>query len=288
MMPAVSGLFSKRLAKARREAGFKSAYQFYHDNGGRRHFPFTYVHYLRLEKGGALPRPEWLQRLLLALRLSPGAAGCRDFFLDYLKDMLGGQETFDLVLNPLLGPHAGPAAPAGTEAVRWMKSQHAIHLTPEQFKVLAGDEAAYWCSEVLCNDGGTWSAEELAKTLGLGVKDVRAGLARLKAAGLARRTASGRFSSRSAGKLYTFPGRLQGMGPALKRVQAFWERMRRRRGQDVVERVELVRAESAFIRRYAASLAETLDAANAGASHGKGEDTGFYLVEAGIRKLLPF
>ena len=281
-------LFSERLRRSRLEAGFKTAYQFYHRNGGRRHFQFTYVHYLRLENAGRLPRPEWMALLLSALRLSPGQASCRRLFLAYLKDLLGGDQAYALILEPLLCRHGGVAEAPGADALRWMKAEHAVHLTPAQFKAIAADEATYWCSEALCNDGGSWSAAELASALGFDAKAVQAGLARLQAAGLARRTAAGRYRSRRPGKLYTFPGRLQGMAPTLKTVQKYWERMRRRRGSDAFARVELVRAEAGFARRYATTLAEALDAANLGAVHAKGEDTGLYLIEAGIRKLLPF
>lgn len=280
--------FSRALAAARRDAGFKTAYQFFHKNGGRRHFGFTYVHYLRLESSRALPRPEKVARLVTALRLAPGEDGARRLFLAFMEDLLRTPEAVELILAPLLCRHgAAPPAP-GAEALRWMKSQHAVHLSPAQFAALASSEAAYWCSEVLCSDGGIWTPGQLAGALGLEARAVKAGLARLRAAGLARRTAAGRFRGPSPGKLYTFPGRLEGMGPLLARVKGYWERMRRRRGADVSERVELVRAEAGFMRRYAAGLAETLDAANAGAAHAKGEDTGIYLVEARVRKLLPF
>ncbi|MBI3551722.1 MAG: MarR family transcriptional regulator [Elusimicrobia bacterium] len=280
--------FSRRLAAARREAGFKSAYQFYHGNGGRRHFPFTYVHYLRIENAGKLPRPQWLGRLLTGLRLSPGEAGCRRLFLAYLKDLLGGPEASALILEPLLCRHGAASAPAGAEAVRWMKAEHSVHLTPAQFKALASSESAYWCSELLCNDGGSWTAEELAEALGITAAAAQAGLARLKTAGLARRTAAGRYRARWTGKLFTFPGRLEGMGRHLDLIQRYWERMASRRGERVSARVEVVRAEAGFMRRYSQTLAETLDAANAGAAQTKGEDTGLYLIEAGIRRLLPF
>lgn len=280
--------FSKVLARARREAGFKTAYQFYHGNGGRRHFPFTYVHYLRLENAGRLPRPAWMGRLVTALRLSPGAEGFRKFFLAYLRDLLGGAEAAELILEPLLCRHGSPAAAASASALRWMKAEHAAHLTPAQFKAAASSEAAYWCYEVLCNDEGAWTAENLAGRLKLAESAVRAGLARLKRAGLARAMSSGRFRGRQPGKLHTFPGRLEGLSSELARVQGYWDKMRRRRGADISARVELVRAEAGFMRRYAEDLSAAVEQANAGAVRSAGEDTGLYAVEARVRRLSPF
>ncbi|MBI5881806.1 MAG: hypothetical protein HZB91_01680 [Elusimicrobia bacterium] len=285
--------FSDQLVRLRAAAGFKTAYQFYHGNGGRRHFPFTYVHYLRLERRGKLPRPQWMAGIMLALRLSPGAEECRKLFLAYLKDMLGTEEAGELILGPFLRTSAGagktaPGQASPGQAMRWMKAQHAVHLTPEQFKAVASDEAAYWCSEVLCNDSGAWSAEDIAQRLGLEAKAVRSGLVRLAKAGLARQVAGGRYRSRRPGKLYTFPGRLAGMKGHLKAVQRYWEKMHGRSGADFASRVELVRTDDGFMTGYWPALAEAMDAANLGAVDSAGERTGFFLVETRVRKLAPF
>ncbi|MBI4348159.1 MAG: hypothetical protein HY553_15065 [Elusimicrobia bacterium] len=280
--------FSRQMRRLRLDAGFKTAYRFYHQNGGRRNFPFTYVHYLRLENAGRLPRPQWMAVLLGALRLSPGHKGARELCLAYLKDSLESPEAVALILEPLLHPPAAPAQNAAAEAMRWIKAEHVVHLSAEQFRVLAADEATYWCSEALVNDRGSWSPPELAERLGLKPESVRRGLARLASCGIARRTAAGRWACREAGKIYTFPGRLQGMGAALKRVQGFWERMHRCKGRGIAERVELVRAEEGFIRAYWPVLAEALDGANVGAAHTHGENTGLFLIETRVRKLMPF
>jgi len=281
------GTFSERLARMRREAGFPTAYRFYHSNGGRRHFGFTYVHYLRLEKGASLPRTAWLPGLLSGLRLSPGDPGTREFFLDFLKDLTGGEDGYALIVAPLLCHH-GSKTPAGPEAFRWMKAHHSIHLTPAQFKALAADESAYWCSEILLNDDAPWTAAAAAEVLGIPEAEAKRGMTVLEHGGLVRRTGRGRWRARTPGKFYTFPGRLAGMGGALEKVRAFWERRYRRSGKETFARVELVRAESASMRRYAAGLAEALDASNAYAARSKGEETGLYLVEARLRRLLPF
>lgn len=287
MMDVMNELFARRLTRLRREAGFKSAYRFYHGNGGRRHFPFTYVHYLRLEKGASLPRPGWLARLLAALRLSPGAEASRGLLEAYLKGLLGGEAEYALIVAPLRGPAAATRA-SGAGALRWLREEHALHMTPAQFRVVAADETTYWCSEVLSNDGGAWSPAELAAKLGLDEKKTAAGLARLAAARLAKRAAADRYRSRKPGMLYTFPGRLEGMGGELRAVSGYWEKMARRRGKDAFARVEVVRAEAGFMSRYAADLGEAVDAVNLGAARSAGDDTGLYLVEAAVRKLTPF
>lgn len=282
---SVAASFSRRLIELRRQAGFKTAYQFYHKNGGRRHFPFTYVHYLRIENAGRLPRPEWMGRIVLALRLAPDAREGRAFFLSYLEDQLGDKEACALILKPLLSAAVAPVGPAGLP--KWAKAEHTIHLTPRQFKALASDRAAYWCSEVLCNDCGAWNADAAASVAGVDRRAAEKALRLLVKLGLARRTRAGLFRARFPGKLYTFPGRLDDMAADLARVRHFWDELAARRGGWTFDRVELVRAEDSFMRGYAASLAATVDASAAGAEHAKGEDTALYAVEARVRRLLP-
>ena len=91
--------FSEALLSLRREAGFPSAYRFYHRNGGRRHFGFTYVHYLRLEKGAKAPRAEAFGAIIKALRLAPAAEGARLMFRAYLLDVLGSPEAYELIVG---------------------------------------------------------------------------------------------------------------------------------------------------------------------------------------------
>ena len=60
-------LFSEMLKKYRREAGFISAYSYYHDNGGKTVFRFSYRMYLLIEQGKILPPHGSIPVLLLSL-----------------------------------------------------------------------------------------------------------------------------------------------------------------------------------------------------------------------------
>ena len=283
-------MFPAVLLRLRREAGFKSAYQFYHDNGGRRHFPFTYVHYLRIERGESLPRPEWVPLFITSLRLSPGAQGCRAFLIAFLEALLGTQRACDAVLSPLLTPAKAANGPgdASRQALRWIKSEHTVHMTPEQFRVVAADEATYWCSEVLCSDSSSWTAAQLAAKLALPAPALQRGLERLVKARLAKRTSDQRFRSRWEGKIFTFPGRLEGMRGLLRKVQGYWERAIARHGQDIIARVELVRADKGAVRDFGAALAEAVEGANLRSTREPGPATGFFLVEVRVRRVRPF
>ncbi|MFH2204490.1 MAG: hypothetical protein ABIJ96_15350 [Elusimicrobiota bacterium] len=101
--------FAELLIRQRQAAGFPTAYAFYHRNGGRGKFNFTFAYYAKIERGKALPRGEWLPPLLTLLKLSPSSPARRDILLAYLRDLLGDDDIFDGHFIPLL---KSPAAAA--------------------------------------------------------------------------------------------------------------------------------------------------------------------------------
>src|SRR5438874_9152894 len=56
--------FAEALVRTRRERGCPSAYGFFHGNGGRKRFGFTYPYYLLIEQGARLPSARHLGRIL--------------------------------------------------------------------------------------------------------------------------------------------------------------------------------------------------------------------------------
>ena len=277
--------FSKQLIKARAAAGFDTAYKFYHRNGGRRHFKFTFVHYNRIERGLSLPRPEWLQGIFLGLRLLPTEASARELLISYLRSQLGGGAAADYVLNPLFS--GGGKAENSAGPMDWMKAHSSVHLSPKEFTAMAASEAAYWCGEALCNDAGAWKPEELAVKLGLQVQAARAALESLKKAGVAVKTAGGKYKCRYQGKFFTYPGRLEGMSKALDAVKRYWEKAGAE-GRNFFERVELIRADEGAVSNYRLQLAQAMDGANAYATHAGSDTSGFFLIETRLRKIRKF
>ena len=280
--------FSEALLALRREAGFPSAYRFYHRNGGRRHFGFTYVHYLRLEKGAKAPRAEAFGAILKALRLAPAADGARALFRSYLLDVLGSPEAYELIVGSVSAavPSVSPTLAEG--GFDRLKREHLMHMNIEQFTAVSHDETSYWTSEMLLNDNGTWAPKDVADLLGCTPAEAAVALDRLTKAKLLRATSPGRYKTRQPGKFWTFPGRSKGMEPLLDRVRVYWDAMAKRRGGPFGERLELVRASSSVMRQYMNALHHAVDEANLAATHSKGEDTALFLIEGRVRRLLPF
>ncbi len=276
------GEFSKNLIKARTASGFDTAYKFYHRNGGRGHFPFTFVHYTRIEKGVSMPAPAAVEYIFLALRLLPTQDISRQLLLSYLKDYLG--RGADYILGPLINAGGQPDA----DPLQWMKTHGSEHITPEEFKVMASDETTYWCAEALCNDAKAWTPQNLAAELDLKPEPVRKALEKLKKVGLAVSAGADKFKCRHAGKFFTWPGRLTGMRTFLDTIKGYWSKAGKDGGRELFERVELIRAEEGAVSNYRLQLAQTLDNANGCATHNKSDNTGFFLIETRIKKLKNF
>ena len=72
-------IFSKALVQLRKDAGFATAYQFYHNNGGARVFKMSYRNYLIIEQGRTLPPLERLNTFIITLRMVSGSAEANAF-----------------------------------------------------------------------------------------------------------------------------------------------------------------------------------------------------------------
>lgn len=280
------GEFAKNLIKVRSESGFETAYKFYHRNGGRKHFPFTFVHYTRIEKGGSLPRPEWIESLFIALRLLPTQGEARNLLQAFVTDLLGGEKNAGYILAPLLSGAQQEAEKF--DPMKLLKAAHSVHLTPDEFAVMTGSEAAYWCAEALFNEAAAFTPAELAKKIGITTRATLAALIALEKAKLVIKAGKGEYRCRYEGKFFTYPGRLDGMGQLLDKARAYWEAAAKAEGRIFFERLGLIRTTESSISAYRLNLSQAVDAANACIVNRAGPDTGFFLIEARIRKIKKF
>lgn len=278
--------FAAALKRVRTEAGFTTAYAFYHKNGGRRVFPCTFTYYLRIEKGAVLPRPGWLPVFLALLRIPPADALWRQLIVDYLRDHFGGEDAYQTVVAPLLRPAA--AADMKQQAVRRLVSERAYHLTPEQFRAVISDDAAYWAFECLVNERGALTPAELAKETGETAARIAAGLNRLAKAKLAKPAGAGRWKSPLSGMFYVFPQSYPGHEPDRLKRHAILDRMTKKKGKWLFHANVVLRADEASMRRSVGGFTDAMEGASAYCVYEKGEDTGLYQVETRTRRLLPF
>lgn len=280
------GLFSKSLIRLRLESGFTTPYAFYHRNGGRHVFPFTFAYYLKLEQGQHPPRPEWLPILLSLLRIPPSDELYRSFVTDYLRDHFGTEENFQSLLGPLLA--SKHEKNDGQQTAKRLLSEQAYHITPAQYKAVVGDEATYWAFECLVNDRGAFGSAELAAITGLPKAALEAGLKKLVAHKLARRVSGGKCKSPLTGKFYMFPRAFPGIEIYRKKLARHIAEMVARRGAVTHESGVMIRAEEGAVHRSIAAMRDALEASTAYSVYEKAEGSGIFLLQISARKALNF
>lgn len=198
-------VFSGLLIRRRKEAGFPTAYRFYHDNGGAAALKISYRNYLMLEQGRALPVISRLGRLLFALGLTPGSAQADELVVAWLRTM-SGEETFRDILQPLLREERknfGFSPLHG--AMKMALSGRKHHITPDQLRVILTNRATNLCMVAMSNDTGLWPVEDIAKALGLKRSETAEAMKILAAAKLMKEVKKGVFRCPLAGGNVEYP-----------------------------------------------------------------------------------
>ncbi len=280
------GAFARTLIRLRQDAGFKTPYAYYHRNGGRRVFPFTFAYYLKLERGKHLPRAEWLPILLGILRIPPTDDAYHLFVTDYLKDLFVTEENYRSLVLPLLREQSG--GDSEQRAKKRLITGQAYHLTEPQCRVLLSDPAAYWAFECLVNDFGSFDAEELAKIIGLPAASVKAGLAKLVSLKLAKKTSANRYKSPIAGRFYVLPMGFPGYEKLRLRMAGLYEDMIARRGAVLHESGVIIRTDEGAMRRAISAFRGVLESTAAYSVHDKVEGGGLFIIQTRLRKAFDF
>jgi hypothetical protein len=286
----MSSPFSESFVRLRKAAGFETAYQFFHKNGGPKVFGCTFQNYLRIEKGTNLPVPKRLPHLCALLRLPLRSGERKELVKAYLRTWAGSDELADWMTSPFELPPEEPAAapdPAAA-ALRRVVRDSAKPIALADYKAIMDTEAGYWCYRVLTTSRETWTEAALAKLLHLSASDVAKGLALLKARGIARRGKDGEWTSPLAGEFLVFPDTALIPKELMKRVYAYNEKMIKRRGAVVDERYCGVRADGAALEGYLAHFRDAIRSVNAYSVTEKTKRSGLFFVEGRVFKLFDF
>lgn len=278
--------FHQMLATLRRGAGFETPYAFYHRNGGRRALPFTFTHYLKLEAGKCLPRPQWLARLVALLRIPPSDENLRRFTISYLREFLEPGGNAPSMIEPLLRPVEPPVF--GRHAVKRLLSEQSYHLTPSQHDAILSSAGSYWAFECLANDKGAWSAADLAVRTGLKRTELEAGLRTLVKARLLRRVGAGRYKSPLAGKYYAFPTALPDQAERARRREAYIAAMTKLHGTTLEESAVSLRGTPAMVWQVMAALHDTMETSAAESVFEPSASSALFLIQVRARKAFDF
>lgn len=216
--------FAETLIELRREQGFEAPYAFYKARGGPRAFGLSFSNYVAMEKGASLPQPPRVLKLVEALGVTKASPQARRLFEAYVTDLFDDED----VVKALAAPSEPVPAPWGlqlaAQVAKVARGGSTVHLSLEQYRVLAEDPVAYACHVYLSNTLAAVPVEELARRVRQPASAVSKALLVLRDAGLAKlqgKTAESPLAGRALPPLAATPA-TAAIHAKLKKVREGW------------------------------------------------------------------
>jgi len=280
-------LFSDTLVRLRKEAGFPTAYRFYHDNGGEPVLKMTYRNYLLTEQGKSLPEMGKLQKLYPALRLPQTTPGAKELIVAWLRT-LGGEEAYKEILEPIITVKAEAAGLSPVhQALRRTLAGQKYYLSPAQFRALVSSFETYKCSLTMGNDTGTWSAADIAKAIRVKTPVAEKSLKDLVKAKLVKEVKKGFYKSRVAGQMLGYPN-LSALEPELLvRFKEYLGKLERTGTCEWASK-GIIRADALALRGLFPLVGASIEAAQTYAVTRKTERSAFFYVIGKVVRLWDF
>lgn len=280
-------VFSKKLTQLRAEAGFKTAYAFFHENGGQQVLGLSYRKYLLLEQGKNLPALGRLTRLSYALRLVPQGPEANALAVAWLQTY-AGEEAYQEVLAPLVAPRAEAKGMTPMhEAMKKNMAEKRYFLKPVQYRAILTSFETYLCHQALSNEDGAWKAEDLAKALQLDKAKTLAALKTLKEAKLVKEPRKGFFKSPLAGLQIDAP-QFNILSADFKARNEEYHKRLMESGRNEWFAACLLRADGEVFKGYLPFMSLNMQAAGSYAISRKTPDSALFMVESRIVRLRDF
>lgn len=280
-------IFSKQLAQARKNAGFPTAYRFYHDNGGQGVLKLTYRNYLRLEQGLILPVPEKLGVLIFALRLAHGSPEANGLVVAWLKTMTGPDAYRDLVEPLLAARAAAPALAPAEAALKSARLKRTYYINPAQYSVLCASYENFLCCHYTNNDTGNWTAPRLAALLGVTAAVADKALKALTGVKLLKETKKGVYKCLITDQMRMLPDKRTLPAEQVKRYAGFLDRLAAE-GGPVLQRRMVLRADGPAFRNFLPSLEAAVLMADSYSVHQETGASALYVVDGTVTKVRDF
>lgn len=280
-------IFSKMLVRLRKDAGFPTAYRFYHDNGGKGVLKISYRKYLLVEQGKNLPALERLGIFLFALRIVNKSAEANELVTAWLKTM-AGEETFREIIAPLMT--VSPDTPGFSpmqKAMRKALDMKKYYLTPAQIGVIFSTRDTHLCYLALSNDTSAWTKNEFAARLKMPGSAAGKALKALAGAKIVKEVRKDVYKCPLAGAMVEYP-HLTTLEPGLlKKVRDYDEELVAA-GQPVWMRSGIIRADETVFRSFFPVMGVNISTAQTYAVTEKTEKSALFMVEGKITKLRDF
>ena len=278
--------FSETLCRLRRDAGFPTAYRFYHDNGGQAVLKMSYRNYLLVEQGKCLPEAQKLFKLIVALRLLPKSGAASELAVDWLKT-LAGEETFENVFKPALAPVKPQASMSPMDkAANRSLAANKFFMTAEHYRVVVSSFETYLCFLAMSNDIGVWETGKLSEALKLDKATTAKALTALEKAGLLKKAGAARWRSPLASAMVETPP-LHTMDQSLKKIAEYNARLVKT-ASTFWHRGGIVRINESDLRNLTPLMSNNISASQLYAVTGRTEDSCLFFIEGKILKLCKF
>lgn len=280
-------IFSETLIKLRNEAGFLTAYRFYHDSGGVQALKITYRNYLAIEQGKILPVFKRLVSLLSGLRVLNRSQAGNELVAAWLRTM-AGDENYEKLLAPILNLKQGPVLTSPMhKAMKQTLAGNKYHLSVEQFNVIVANRDNYLCFLALANDESKWATKDLAKLMKLKPGAAVKALDALAGVKILKKSRDGRYKSPLCGKMVEFPHVSQ-LHPA--RFGKLLEYLTELSGTGKLEweRFGTLRADSDALRDFLQLMQLNLSTAQSYAITKRTKKSALFAIRGSVTKLRDF
>jgi len=280
-------IFSETLVKLRKEAGFKTAYSFFHDNGGKGVLKASYRMYLLIEQGKRLPPFKNLGTYIFALRLSSKSHAAMELTAAWLKTT-HGEEDFAQLIEPFFKiPQEQSISSPLHKATKMLLAQKKFYISPEQLKVIVTDRTTSLCWTALFHDTGTWTPKALAAEIGLSPAVAEKNMRMLALVKLLKRMKDGTYKCPLAGAMVEYP-HANNMDPDIrKKFQTIYDEMISS-GEPIVIRGGVLRASLPEFSNCFPLLAMNVSIAKAYAITKKQKYSALFAVECKVTKIRDF
>lgn len=279
--------FSETLVRLRAEAGFSTAYRFFHDNGGDKVLGLSYRRYLLIEQGKNLPLIDKLKKLFYALRLVPQSPNANALVVAWLQ-VMAGEETYRDLLHPIIAPQAESkgVSPLHKAVERTMASD-TYHVKPEQFQTVLSSFEAYLCFHAMVSETGAWKIEDLAKALQAELPKVKEAMRHLAGVKLMKEIRKGVYKCPIAGSTLQTP-QMNLLGKdAIEKFKAY-NRQLKESGRNEWYSTCMLRADGPAFKGYLPVLNLAVHTAGAYEIKRKTAGSAMFLVEGRITRLRDF
>lgn len=285
--------FARLLRRHREQAGHATTRGFYKSCGGAATFRCSLKQYLNIEKGRCVPRAKLVGALVSLLRLWEAPEKARAFSRAYLDAVIGEEKLLEFLvrsLSPLPTPSGSASTPLRKALARDQESR-TKPLSPGQSRLIRKDSVHYWTFRVLLSDSGSWTASGIARVLGLPVSGILRALTNLELNGLVARDKA-RYSCphRNLSLKHERPahGKRYEVAPFMPQLRRHWAGMYRRGGETLFDHYLVLRASESELRNYYPYLAQCVSGGAVYDTVEKGPDTAVIVIEATVKRLMPF